>query len=329
MKHVNYFDDFLKDHVNLNQSRLERLGRGVKSVTDLLKVRLEEYRKYSPQGSYAHGTIIKPIQSNDEFDADILIFLKDDSFHPHYFTRDYVKELHSIFRVDNTYGDKVRLKTRCVTIDYVGDFHIDIVPCIEYNGRAYICNRLDKKYEETDGDGYKRWLAEKNGTVGSNGLKKTIRLLKFLRDHKDNFTIPSILLTTLAGNSVIDFDYSQDAFTDLPTTLKTVSNRIDFFLQSHPTMPEIKNPVLPSENFNRKWDQCNYHNFREKFHIYNERINEAFFEKDHNKSVRLWRAIFGDYFGRLKPTSTTIGTTGAVALAPTSVVANKPYSSHD
>ncbi len=329
MKHVNYFDDFLKVHVNLNQDRLNRLDRGVNSVTDLLKYRLEEYRKYSPQGSYAQGTIIKPVQDNDEFDADILVFLRDDSFHPCIFSRDYVRELNSIFRNDNTYADKVRLKTRCVTIDYVGEFHIDVVPCIEYNGQVYICNRLDKIYEETDGDGYRRWLTDKNRIVGSNGLKKTIRLLKFLRDHKDNFTIPSIQLTTLAGNSVDDIYNELDLFIDLPTTLKTISNRIDSFLQNHPYMPEIKNPVLPSENFNRKWDERKYRNFREKFYIYNDRINQAYYEKDHNKSVRLWREIFGDQFGSLKHTSKTAATAGAAGLVSTSVYATKPYSYRD
>ncbi len=331
MKHEKFFDDFLKDHVNLNQSRLDRLNRGVKSVTELLEDRLEGYREYSPQGSYAQGTIIKPVQGNDEFDADILIFLKDDSFHPLEFSRDYVKDLYMLFKNTNTYGDKVRLKTRCVTINYVRDFHIDVVPCIEFNGRIYICNRDDEKYAVTDGDGYKKWLEGKNKSTGGNRLKKTIRLLKFLRDHKDNFTIPSILLTTLAGSSVNDgyYIYSTDAFTDVPTTLKIISNRIDSYLQFRNSMPQILNPVLPSEDFNRKWDEQKYQNFRDKFQIYNEKINKAFDEKDHDRSVELWRASFGDHFGSLKLTAKTTATAGVAALMPTSVPATKPYSYRD
>ena len=37
----------------------------------------------------------------------------------------YIEELHSIFRNDGTYRDKVPRKSKCVTIDYTGDFHLD------------------------------------------------------------------------------------------------------------------------------------------------------------------------------------------------------------
>ena len=37
----------------------------------------------------------------------------------------YIEELYSIFRNDGTYRDKVPRKSKCVTIDYAGDFHLD------------------------------------------------------------------------------------------------------------------------------------------------------------------------------------------------------------
>lgn len=133
-------------------------------------------------------------------------------------------------------------------------------------------------------------------------------MLKFLRDHKTNFSVKSVLLTTLIGNSVDATDEHSDNFTDIPTALKTVSNRINSFLQANILMPEICNPVLSTESFTRHWDQDKYSNFREKFNLYNSKINEAFDEKDHNTSVRKWRELFGDNFGELKNNNGNKGT---------------------
>ena len=333
MKHENYFDEFLKEHINLNQSRLNRLENSVDAIKDVLSANLDGYRKISPQGSYAHGTIIKPVHDNDEFDADILVFIKDDDFDPDEYSTDYVKKVYDVFQNNGVYKDKSKPNSRCVTIDYVGDFHIDVVPCIEYGNSQYICNRTKKEYERTDGDGYKKWLADKNRVVGGNFLKKSIRIFKFLRDHKDNFSIKSILLTTLIGNQVSVLATNSENFCDLPTTLKSLSNRMNDFLQKHPTMPIINNPVLSEEDFNRKWDQSKYANFRDKFNIYNKKINCAFDEKDHNKSVKKWRELFGEKFGQLKTAESSVSAAVGLGVATSAIspkaVATKPYSTSD
>ena len=46
---------------------------------------------------------------------------------------------------NQTYADKRRLKTRCVTVDYAGDFHLDVVPRVTIRGKHYVCNRQDNK----------------------------------------------------------------------------------------------------------------------------------------------------------------------------------------
>ncbi len=328
MKHLLDFDDFLNKHVNLNPTRLEALKKRVKTITDILKEKLANYRKYSEQGSYAHKTIIKPVQANDQFDADILTLIRDNNFDPNKFETDYVKTVYDVFKNNDNYKDKIEIGTRCVTIDYAGDFDLDIVPCVEHNGTNYICNRTEEKYEKTDGDGYKTWLINKNQIVRNNNFRKTTRLLKFLRDHKDNFSVKSILLTTLLGNEVKDGDGNSRDFSDVPTTLKTLSNRLNDFLQMHITMPIIENPVMSEEDFNRHWNQKKYDNFRDKFSIYNKRIDEAFEEKDHDESIKKWRKLFGDDFGKL--TKKSSNTSSSIGVAPAVVIptthAKKPFA---
>jgi len=319
MKHVNYFEDFLREKVNLNQHRLDILEQRLESITNLLKSKLLGYRKYSPQGSYAHKTIIKPVDKNNEFDVDILVLIKDNNFRSDEFQENYVRNIHSVLVDNRNYKDIVSLCTRCVTIDYAGDFHVDVVPCIEHQENFYVCNRKEKRYEQTDGDGYRRWLVEKNRITGGNLARKVTRLLKFQRDHKRNYSTKSILLTALIGNHIYDSDKGSEEFKDLPQALKTLSNRINDFLQCHPQMPIIKNPVLPEEDFNRNWDQVKYNNFRKKFELYNTKINKAFEEKNHNKSVKLWWEVFGDDFGELEQERTFVPP----------VHAQKPYASQD
>lgn len=293
MKHVRFFDEFLRDHVNLNPARLDRLNRSVKAVTEFLSKRLESYVGVEPQGSYGLKTIIRPVKEGQEYDADIQLHMTyEEDKEP----KAYIKELYDCFRGNGNYKDKVHRKTRCVYLDYAGDFHLDVVPCVtKPDGSKWVCNRETNEFERTDGTGYRDWFNEQTSITHGN-LKRVTRLLKFLRDHKGNFTAKSILLTTLIGMTVCGED-DGDNFKNVPDALKTVSNRINEFLQDNVSMPTITNPVLPQEDFNRHWDQAKYENVREKFDVYNNRINEAFDAEDHDDSVEKWRSIFGDEFG--------------------------------
>ena len=323
MKHTPYFIDFLNDIVNLNQSRLDRLNGHVQAVTDFLKENLNSFIAVEPQGSYGLKTIIRPVNEGQEYDADIQLYMKHD---PDREPKDYIEELHNCFLGSGTYKDKVDISTRCVCLDYARDFHLDIVPCItKPDGSKWVCNIKTKEFERTDGTGYRDWFNDKTRITHGN-LKRVTRLLKFLRDHKRNFTAKSILLTTLIGMIVYGEDDGEN-FKTIPDALKTVSNRINDFLQSHPTMPTIKNPVLPEENFNRHWDQAKYENFRGKFATYNEKINEAFDAKEHNDSVDKWRAVFGDDFGEKRDEDdNNSGGNKAKGTGAPAVVAVKPRS---
>ena len=285
--------EFLRDEVNLNQSRLDRLETSVGAVNDYLKGNLTGYQKMERQGSYALGTLIKPVDDNDEYDADIQIVMNPN---PSWGAKDYVLEINRTLAGNKNYADKLRLKTRCVTVDYAGDFHLDVVPRVTINGKHYICNRTDNKFEETDGNGYRDWFNEKNRITGGN-LKRVVRLLKHLRDHKNSFTAKSILLTTLAGNTIKSSDEGTTAVSTVADTLETVLSRMNDYLQQHPNMPVIKNPVLPSEDFNRHWDQRRYANFRNRVQSYAQTAKQAKAEPSAEKAIKLWQELFGENFG--------------------------------
>ena len=293
-KNIQQFAEFLRDEVNLNQSRLDRLETSVGAVNDYLKDNLPGYQTMDKQGSYALGTLIKPVDDNDEYDADIQIVMNPN---PKWEAKDYVHAINKTLAGNKNYVDKLRLKTRCVTVDYAGDFHLDTVPRVTSGGKHYVCNRVDNKFEETDGTGYRDWFNEKNRITGGN-LKRVVRLLKHLRDHKNSFTAKSILLTTLAGNTIKASDKGTAAVSTVADTLETVLSRMSNYLQQHPNMPEIKNPVLPTENFNRHWDQRKYSNFRNRVQSYAGTAKRAKAEPSAEKAIKVWQELFGDSFGK-------------------------------
>ena len=324
MKHVQFFTDFLRDEVNLNQSRLDRLNTSVRAVKEFLSDNLDSYRKVERQGSYALRTIIKPVKDGQEYDADILLYLKYDGTKE---PKDYIDNLYDCLREHKIYAEKAHRKTRCVVLNYAGDFHLDIVPCVtREDEKQYICNKKINEFEQTDGTGYRDWFNDKNGITQGN-LKRVTRLLKYLRDHKGNFTAKSILLTTLVGNTVSG-EFDGDNFKSLPDALKTVSNRINDFLQRNPAVPSIANPVLPEEDFTRHWDQTKYSHFRNLFNVYKDKVNEAIDAKEHDDSVEEWRQLFGENFGKKRAEiDNFIGRQRVAAAAgPVVVTPKKPYA---
>ena len=293
MKPIEDFNKFLSDTVNIDESRIDRLNTHVDAVSTYLSRNLEGYVKIERQGSYALRTLIKPLEGR-EYDADLLLFMK---FVPGREPADYIADVYRCLRESGTYAEMVHRKTRCAYLDYSGDFHLDIVPCIiEVGGQRYVCNRDTNKFEPTDGTGYRDWFNKKNSVTNGN-LKRVTRLLKYMRDHKGNFTAPSILLTTLIGDAVYDFEDDTN-FKNVPDSLLTVCGRVNDFLQANAEQPEIRNPVLPEETFTRHWDAAKYRNFREKFDVYTRDVADARSETDPEKSTQKWRRLFGDDFGK-------------------------------
>ncbi len=319
-RRVDDFRQFMSEHVSLNSSRYERLKKSDQAVSEYLAQHLVGYERTERQGSYALRTTIRPVRENDEFDVDRLVYLAFDQTKS---AKDYIDDVYQCLKDNGNYADKVQRKTRCITVNYASDFNIDLVPCITLNGSHFICNRKTNGFEPTDGNGYRDWFNEKNGITNGN-LKLVTRLLKYLRDHKRTFTAPSILLTTLIGSTVHHWEDGTE-FRTIPDALLTVINRVDKYLQSHPIMPDIHNPVLPSETFTRHWDQDKYDRFRDMISSYAMRIREACEDNDEQSSIRKWRVLFGDAFGSL---STTTGRSVSKA-APRVVTPSRPYAAVD
>lgn len=302
MKLKGKFKQFLDDEVNLNATRLSTLDARTTAVETFLKnsTYTPNIRRFSTQGSYAHKTIIKPVSSKKEFDADMVMFVDE---HKAWGACDYIEELFEVFCESGTYKDKVSRKSRCVTLNYSGDFHLDVVPItvrepLLFGVNTYrVCNRPNNEFELSDGDGFKKWWLSQDRITTNHRLTKVARLMKYLRDTKSTFSCKSILLTTLIGEQVED-QLLFSPYSDVPSTLLSVISCLDDYLQANVTMPEIVNPALSDESFTRNWTEDQYTNFRYVIHRYRGWIEEAYHEESRNESIRKWRRVFGDAFAK-------------------------------
>lgn len=296
-KLIPQFNDFLKDIVNLNKTRVEVATKSIETMTSFLEnddVFGDKFIKTSPQGSFLQETIIKPVNEDDEFDVDLLFEME---VVENWTAADYLTNLAAQFNASDRYKDKVdtKGKNRCVTIDYESDFHIDIVPTVLGGNGYLIMNKQTDEFEDTDGEGYARWFADKNEVTTKKHLTKVVRLFKYIRDYHQGFEAKSILLTTLLGEQVYDDDDSE-LYPDIPTTLVVIINRLNDFLQDNPDMPDVNNPVLKDENFNRHWDQEKYEEFRDQIKNYAVLVNDAYNEPDEQISLEKWQKVLGEDF---------------------------------
>jgi hypothetical protein len=302
MKLINSFSHFLTETVNLSKAKLDKLESSVDAIYAALRADEEVggfIESKIPQGSWAHRTIIKP-KPGLEFDADVLLefsevpaWAEDPGSY-----RDAVDE--ALGR-HGTYGDMPReRKCRCVRLSYAGDFHVDLVPYIVHaDGSETIVNADDNVFEPTSPDGFTAWIGDKD-TIAEGNLRKVIRIMKYLRDHKATFSgTRSIILTTLLGERVGASTVAADpgCYADVPTTLVRVVGDLDDWLQARPQRPPIDDPSNSGATFDHRWDDATYGALRDAIHTYARDFRDAYDDPNEDSSLKKWRALFGDGFG--------------------------------
>lgn len=298
-KLVSDFTAFLNDTVNLNKSRIDTLEANVEALKTFVANSDwgPEISSWFEQGSWAHETIIKPVELG-EFDADLLVMVRRKDG---WSAADYVNELGRVFKASDRYADKTKIWDYCITITYAGYQQVDIAPCVVNRleqGKREVCNRSSDEFEETKPRSYTEWIIEKNRYSGGNSFRKATRLLKYMRDIKRRFKCSSVMLTTLLGNQIEEADKGTEYFADVPSALQTLMGRLDDYLQQNPSKPRVENSKLHTEDFAAEMSHKSYRNFRKSIHRYRNWIDDAVQAVGRDASVRAWRKVFGDQFAK-------------------------------
>ncbi|WP_353649727.1 cyclic GMP-AMP synthase DncV-like nucleotidyltransferase [Nakamurella sp. A5-74] len=314
-----HFDQLLRDHVNLNKGRLEELSDHVAAIEKALyasdeldDLMIDTIR----QGSWTHRTIIRP-PSGEVFDADILIQIAEQ---PEW-NNDPHKYADAVWKaVENhpTYGPMSERKNRCVRITYANFCQVDLVPYVEMpDGSGYIVYRTDNTFEAANPVGLTHWIQTADDITNKN-LRKVLRLLKYLRTHLEEFDIKSVLLTVLLGERVYPIAAALDCYEDVPTTLYNLVADLARWLNGQTSKPDVEDPSCPDTDFNRRWTNRQFEEFRKDINELNDRIAYAYTRTSPHESINAWQQIFGLAFpSELKaPPSATAKTAKTLNSAP-------------
>lgn len=316
MKHTDYFKNFLENTVNLPDSKVNLLSVRVDAIYNCLKDDPDlkpRIKKKVPQGSWPQRTIIKPVNGK-AFDGDFMIQMIEEPDWA-YDLKKYGDAIYNVLHATSPYKNMPHgRKCRCVYVNYAENaMHVDVVPFVlRDDGTQWIINRDDNKWERTDTDGFTDWMKKKDG-IANKRLREVIRIMKFLRDHKNSWTgTKSILLTTLLGERVEEWRKVLDSgyYSDLPTALLHIVSDLDDYLQANPYKPVIMDPSGSGTSFDHRWSQETYSHFRKRINVHAAEIKDAYDETDFDESVKKWQALFGDGF-KAPTSSESSGSAGA------------------
>lgn len=224
--------------------------------------------RYSPQGSFVYGTVVRPVWQH-EFDLDALARLCVD---PYRVSSDEAYALVSTRIAEH--GDlrkRMEPHPRCIRLKYKDDFHHDVTPACDdpRPGRAMLIRakpeeRVDDSpwasWKVNDAFGFARWFIGKNATLlesrmlasvdpeppyvpagDKTPLRKIVQLVKMRRNrfYKPADVPSSIMLTTMAGECYSGQAFSLEANIAVVGSMSAWANREgDLLSVPHPTIPE-------------------------------------------------------------------------------------------
>ena len=292
-------DDLLAraaEKLQLDKSRKDKIESTYTAIQKLLEADKEFFNRIDfeiyPQGSVRIGTTVKPIKDN-EFDLDIVLHIQNNRYQD-IDPMNVYNQLKRVLKGDNNYNEKIELKNRCIRINYVGDYHIDILPGCQIdnldNDKIVIPDRKLKRWLASNPKGYGKWFITKAESVKQTllerafsmedlpsdeyatkkPLQRAVQIIKRYRDlffEKDStYATPSIVLTTIAGQMYQNQESIFETIDSIVSQLKSATN------SSRNIRIKVVNPVNPEEDFTDKWeDEPNYYiefiKFIESFYL--------------------------------------------------------------
>ena len=107
--------DKMADELNITTTMLEKAEKSYNTLGEYLKGYNSEWEIHMyPQGSFELGTVIKPLNEDEQYDVDLVVLVKKPNFDPYTLRENIKKALTSYGR----YNGKVEDKKPCIRIQY-------------------------------------------------------------------------------------------------------------------------------------------------------------------------------------------------------------------
>ncbi len=274
-------DMFLRiaEELDISDTLFERAETSYQALGEYINNNCDCSVNVYTQGSFRLGTVIRPLNDEDEYDLDLAAEVTNKSI----ITPKNLKNMiGDILRDSKRYSSKLEEKKRCWRIEYSDEaqFHMDITPAIPdktATDSIIVTNKKDDgsySFIISNPKGYSDWFEKRKATTemirkaalfeaagvepvktknnkGKLPLQRAIQILKRHRDkmfesNPENKPI-SIIITTLAAKA---YNGEMGVYDAVETILETMAT----FIRVEGGYYYIPNPSNPQENFADKWN---------------------------------------------------------------------------
>ncbi len=283
----NKFDEFL-EKISLGQTQKERVDSASSALKGFLCERygLADCAVFL-QGSYPNGTAIKPIDGGD-YDVDVVCVCASSSDS----AGTALDDLYATLDSHGRYSGKLTPKQPCVRIQYaddkIGSFHVDVVPVRESQSvlAPLDAPRRATGWQLTAPREYTEWCLQRGVE-----FRRTVQMLKRWRnEHQDvRHAIKSIVLQVLIHQHLSPSDSDGDRVAQTLISMYAALGPLD-------SPPEVRNPILDTENLAERWTSRSFDDFKRKLSEAAEIATAATDATDLIEQAELWQELFGSDF---------------------------------
>lgn len=273
-------DLFLRiaEELDISDTLFERAETSYKALGEYINNHCDCSVNVYTQGSFRLGTVIRPLNDEDEYDLDLISEVTDKS---HITPKDLKNKIGDILRDSKRYSTKLEEKKRCWRIEYSDEaqFHMDITPAIPESSTTSSILITDKHDEGTyaytvsNPKGYSEWFEKRKRVadvqkkalyesstvepVKTNKIKLPLqRAVQILKRHRDKMfeynpddKPISIIITTLAAQA-----YNGE--TGVYDALKRILEVMELYVKFEKGKYYLPNPSNTQENFADKWNNA-------------------------------------------------------------------------
>lgn len=277
------------DSLDITPTQFERAKQAYEAISGVVTTSSDARltsAKVFPQGSFAIGTVVRPVDNEDgEFDVDLACRLSATTSLAPAAAKQLIGDQ---LAADARYAPKLEEKSRCWRVNYAGEFHLDLCPLVHAGESNAIPDKELARWILTHPEAYAAWFIELANRARTRMLTERAvlkaevapfpeenadkgwlrRVVQLLKRHRDlwcqragqhaEFAPISIIITTLAATALERELLLASQFSSpyelMQRVIAGMPDGIERRVASSGLEWWVESPVA-AENFANRWNQ--------------------------------------------------------------------------
>lgn len=292
-KNFNNGKDSYLDKISLNSDKEKQLRTSRDALREKIRSHLKEKGakniKFYQQGSYAHRTIISPLNEDYDIDDGVYMDLSDFENEPSTITiHNWIKDA-----AKGHTETEPKDKEACVRAIFKAGYHIDL-PAYKVeededgNEKYYLAKKI-AGWEESNPRAMTDWFIDQTKN-NSEQIRRLVKYFKGWRDCRDSTTstkLPNGLTLTILACEEYQSDIRDDV--SFNETAKAILKRLN-------ANDEIWKPYEPTENMRKYLSDTQFDHLIDELEKIKKAGDNAIEEESQEKAAKQWQKIFGSRF---------------------------------